>query len=70
MKIIVREQADNDLDKICRWINQDSPIVEELVIRRIRQSKERLASGMSEIGLGRNAGTREPVEGPYIRTRL
>jgi len=39
-----------------------------LVIRRIRQSIAQLtASGMSEIGrAGRDAGTRELIEGPYI----
>jgi toxin ParE1/3/4 len=68
MKIIVRQRADADLDNIFAWINQDNPVAATLVIRRIRQNIGRLAlPGMSEIGrLGRDTGTRELVDGPYI----
>jgi plasmid stabilization system protein ParE len=56
------------IDGIFAWINEDSPIAAMLVIRRIRQSIARLAtSGMSEIGrAGRDAGTRELIEGPTL----
>jgi plasmid stabilization system protein ParE len=68
MKVIVREGADEDLDGIFAWINEDSPIAAMLVIRRIRHSIARLAAfGMSKIGrAGRDAGTRKLIEGPYI----
>lgn len=68
MKVIIRQSADHDIDAIFAWINQDNPAAAALVIRRIRLGIARLSSpGMSEIGRpGRDAGTRELVDGPYI----
>jgi plasmid stabilization system protein ParE len=68
MKVLVRQKADLDLDSIAAWINQHNPTAASLVIRRIRQDIGRLSfPGMSEMGrLGRDASTRELVDGPYI----
>jgi toxin ParE1/3/4 len=68
MRIIVREKADNDLDGIFAWIAKDNPAAARSVIRRIRQHIDRLATpGLENMGRpGREPGTRELIEPPYI----
>jgi toxin ParE1/3/4 len=68
MKIVIRQKADADLGGIFDWINHDNPAAATLIVRRIREDIGRLTiPGMSEIGRpGRDAGTRELVDTPYI----
>jgi plasmid stabilization system protein ParE len=68
MKIVVREQADEDLDGIFAWISKDNPSAAANMIRRIRRRIGRLATpGLEHIGRpGLDPGTRELVEPPYI----
>jgi addiction module RelE/StbE family toxin len=68
MKIIIRERADADLDRIYAWIEKDNPRAAVEVIRRIRERVGRLASAtLAHMGRpGLDEGTRELVIGPYI----
>lgn len=68
MKIIIRESAADDLDRIFSWIAQDSPRAAAAVIRRIRERSGRLATpGLEHMGRpGLVERTRELVEPPYI----
>ena len=68
MKIVVRARVEDDLDRIFAWIEKDNPHAAANMIRRIRDRIGRLAlSSLAEMGRrGREAGTRELVEGPYI----
>lgn len=72
MKIVIREQADADLDCIFEWIAKDRPRAAAEVIRRIRQRIGRLATpGLEHMGRpGLDPGTRELVEPPYLSSRL
>jgi addiction module RelE/StbE family toxin len=68
MKVIVREAAYHDLDRIHAWIARDRPRSADTVIDRILESAERLAR-LPYIGhTGRAAGTYEwVIPGlPYI----
>jgi toxin ParE1/3/4 len=68
MKIIVREQVDRDLDEIFAWIIADNPQAAAEMVARIRQRIEQLSMpGLEQMGRpGRDQGTRELVEPPYI----
>jgi plasmid stabilization system protein ParE len=68
MRIIVRARVEDDLDRIFAWIAKDNPRAAANMIRRIRDRIGRLAlSSLAEMGRpGREPGTRELVEGPYI----
>ena len=68
MRILVRPEADDDLDGIFAWIAKDSPRAASAMIQRIRTRLDLLAStGFAELGrLGRVRGTRELIDGPFI----
>jgi toxin ParE1/3/4 len=68
MKLIIREKADDDLDGIFAWIEQDNPRAAVDVIRRIRERIGLLLTeGVAHMGRpGRDEGTRELIEAPYI----
>lgn len=51
MKVLIRPEADRDLDGIFEWIAKDNPRAAVELIRRIRLKIELLAStGFAEIG--------------------
>jgi plasmid stabilization system protein ParE len=68
MKLIIRQKADDDLDGIFAWIEQDNPRAAVEVIRRIREKIGLLLTGgVAHMGRpGRDEGTRELIEAPYI----
>ena len=68
MKVIIREEAVDDLDGIFAWVARDDPAAAFELLRRIRERIERLATpGLSHMGrFGMVAGTRELVEAPYV----
>ena len=68
MKLVIREEALDDLDGIYDWIAKDSREAAARVVRVLRQSMNRiLLPELVNIGRpGRRKGTRELVEWPYI----
>ena len=68
MKILIRPEADDDLDGILAWSAKDSPRAASAMIERIRARLDLLAStGFAELGrLGRVQGTRGLIDGPFI----
>jgi toxin ParE1/3/4 len=68
MKVLIRQEADQDLDGIYEWIAKDNPKAALDTIRRIRAKLDLLATtGFAEIGRrGREHGTRELIVAPYI----
>ena len=68
MKLVIREEALDDLDGIYDWIAKDSQEAAARVARVLRQSMNRiLLPELVKIGRpGRRKGTRELVEWPYI----
>ena len=68
MKLVIREEALDDLDGIYDWIAKDSQKAAARVVRVLRQSMNRiLLPELVKIGRpGRRTGTRELVEWPYI----
>ena len=68
MRVIIREAAYADLERIHTWIVQDRPSAANSVISRILDAAERLALFPKMGRLGAVAGTREwVVHGlPYI----
>jgi toxin ParE1/3/4 len=68
MRLIVREEAARDLDDILDWISQDNPNAAVAVIRRIRNRFDLLLHPeLAHMGRpGRDEGTRELIEHPYI----
>jgi toxin ParE1/3/4 len=68
MKLIIRQKADDDLDGILKWIERDNPRAAAEVIRRIREKIGLLLTeGVAHMGRpGRDEGTRELVDAPYI----
>ena len=68
MKLVIREEALDDLDGIYDWIAKDSQEAAARVVRALRQSMNRiLLPELVNIGRpGRRKGTRELVEWPYI----
>ena len=68
MKLIIREQAADDLEGIFAWIARDNPRAAVSVVKRIRERLGRLVTpGLQHSGRpGQREGTRELIEGPYI----
>jgi addiction module RelE/StbE family toxin len=68
MNLVIRDTAAADLEQIYAWIARFSPRAADTVIERLLQRMRGLLEpGMSEIGrLGREQGTRELIESPYI----
>jgi toxin ParE1/3/4 len=68
MKLVIRAEAATDLEEIQDWIEKDSPAAAVRMIRRIRAKIDLLLMpGMAEIWRpGRDEGTRELIEPPYI----
>jgi toxin ParE1/3/4 len=68
MKVIVREAAHDDLDRIHAWIAKDRPRSADAVIDRILESAERLGQFPYIGHVGRVPGTYEWVipSLPYI----
>jgi len=68
MKVVFDEDALDDLQNIFAWIAKDNPSAAASLVRRIFDKTERLAnSQLSYMGRkGRDAGTHELLEGPYI----
>jgi plasmid stabilization system protein ParE len=66
MKLVIREEALDDLDGIYDWIAKDSREAAIRVVRVLRQSMNRvLIPELVNIGRpGRKKGTRELVEWP------
>jgi toxin ParE1/3/4 len=68
MKVIVREAAEDDLDRIFAWIAEDNPRAAVEMVSRIRDRINRLELDPL-VHMGRPGfieGTRELVEYPYI----
>ena len=68
MRVIVRESAEEDLDRIFAWIAKDSPRAAADIVWRIQQRINRLElNALAHMGRpGVVEGTRELVEYPYI----
>ena len=68
MKVVIREEAADDLDGIFAWIARDNPTAARETIARVRASIERLANFPNMARVGRVEGTREWVVPrlPYI----
>ena len=68
MRLLIRPEADADLDNIFEWIAKDNPRAATDMVRRIRAKLALLATtGFAEIGRrGRDPGTRELIVSPYI----
>lgn len=68
MKLVIREEAAEDLDDIHDWIAKDSPTSAVRVVRTLRgRMNDVLLPELVNIGRpGRSKGTRELVEWPYI----
>jgi addiction module RelE/StbE family toxin len=68
MKVIVREAAEEDLDRIFAWIVKDNPRAAASMVSRIRERINRLElDALAHMGRpGFVEGTRELVEPPYI----
>jgi toxin ParE1/3/4 len=70
MRVVLRDEAKDDLWDIFSWIAKDNPRAAEDVVARIQRRINRLAlDSVSEMGRpGLVAGTRELVESPYLIT--
>ncbi|MFL4970095.1 MAG: type II toxin-antitoxin system RelE/ParE family toxin [Xanthobacteraceae bacterium] len=68
MRVIIREVAYHDLDRICAWIAKDRPRSADTVLERILESVERLGQLPYMGHTGRGPGTYEwVIPGlPYI----
>ncbi len=68
MKVIIRESAEDDLNRIFAWIAKDNPGAAADVIARIRDRINLLEiNSLAHMGRpGLDPGTRELVEYPYI----
>jgi plasmid stabilization system protein ParE len=66
MKVLIRPEADADLEGIFEWIANDNPRAAADMIQRIRAKLGLLATtGFAEIGRrGRERGTRELIAAP------
>jgi plasmid stabilization system protein ParE len=66
MRLIIRQKA--DLDGIFAWIEKENPRAAVETIRRIRERIGLLLTeGVAHMGRpGRDVGTRELIEAPYI----
>jgi toxin ParE1/3/4 len=68
MRVFVREAAEGDLDRIYAWIAQDNPIA---AARKVMEIRDRISfleiDSLAKMGRpGRDSGTRELIEYPYI----
>jgi toxin ParE1/3/4 len=68
MKVIVREKAEEDLDRIFAWIARDNPRAAADLVSRIRDHINLLElDNVAHMGRpGFVDGTRELIEYPYI----
>lgn len=68
MKVIVREKAEEDLDRIFAWIAEDNPRAAADMVSRIRDHINLLElDNVAHMGRpGFVDGTRELIEYPYI----
>lgn len=68
MKLLIREEAADDLDAIYDWIAKDSKTSASRVVRALRERMNSvLLPELVNIGRpGRREGTRELVEWPYV----
>src|ERR1700730_6298105 len=68
MRVIIREAAYNDLDRIYEWIAQDRPRSADTVVARILESAERLGRSPHMSHVGRKSGSYEWIipGTPYI----
>ena len=68
MRIVLDPEAVDDLSNIYSWISKDSPRAAGAVVTRIFDKIERLlAPELMYMGRrGREPGTRELIEAPYI----
>jgi toxin ParE1/3/4 len=68
MNIVIRDSAAADLELIYAWIARYSPHAADRVVERLLERvRGVLIPGMAQIGRpGREKGTRELVERPYI----
>jgi toxin ParE1/3/4 len=68
MRLIIRDEAARDLDDILDWISQENPSAAVAVVRRIRNKLDLLLHPeLAQMGRpGRDEGTRELIEHPYI----
>jgi len=68
MRIVFDKEALDDLQSIFVWISKDDPIAAAGIINRIFDKVERLISPeLTRMGrFGRDLGTHELIEGPYI----
>ncbi len=67
MRVVVRQEADDDLDDFFDWISRNNPTAAADAVTFLREEVHRLAiPGMHEMGRpGRDAGTRELVNTDY-----
>jgi len=68
MKVILRDSALEDLDRIYAWISNDNPSAAADMVARIRDRISFLEiDALAQMGrLGLVSGTRELIEYPYI----
>jgi len=68
MRVFVREEAADDLERIFAWIAKDDPRAPTEIVRRLRGRIGRLeTSGLELIGrIGVVSGTRELADAPFI----
>ena len=68
MRVVIRETAEDDLDRIFAWIDKDNPRAAVAMVDRIRERINLLElDALSHMGRpGLVEGTRELVEHPYV----
>jgi len=68
MRVVFDKEALDDLQSIFAWVNKDDPAAATGIINRIFDKVERLVSPeLTRMGrFGRDPGTHELIEGPYI----
>jgi len=68
MKVLLREDAEDDLNRIFVWISKDNPLAAADMVARIRDRISLLeVDSLAHMGRGGLVeGTRELVEYPYI----
>jgi len=68
MKVVLREDAEDDLERIFTWIAEDNPSAASRMVARIRDRISLLElDSLAHMGRpGTVPGTRELIEYPYI----
>ena len=68
MRVVLRETAEDDLDRIFAWIARDNPSAASRMVVRIRDRISLLElDSLAQMGRpGLVEGTRELIEEPYI----